>query len=88
MIVRAMIVGAMIVASTDCRSMIVGEMIVGTMIVGEMRLQCMNYTVLNVQFYIGLRSHGILEKGSWKVMEKSWNFISRCLWEPCLMLTF
>ena len=33
-------------------------------------------------FYIRLQSHVTLETWSWKVMEKSWNFISRSLWEP------
>ena len=27
--------------------------------------------------------HGKRRKLSWKVMEKSWNFIIRLLWEPC-----
>ena len=35
-----------------------------------------------VQFF-WLRIHGIPMKWSWKVMEKSWNFISEYLWEPC-----
>ena len=33
-------------------------------------------------FYIRLQSHGILKKWSWKVMEKSWNFICRYPWGP------
>ena len=34
--------------------------------------------------YNSSQSHGIIKKWSWKVMEKSWNFISRCLWEGTL----
>ena len=37
-----------------------------------------------VHFYIRSQSHGILKKWSWKVMEKSWNFICRSPWEPCV----
>ncbi len=27
--------------------------------------------------------HGKMSKGSWKIMEKSWNLIPENRWEPC-----
>ena len=30
----------------------------------------------------------IVEKWSWEVIEKSWNFVIRSLWEPCVMIVF
>ena len=59
--VKKTIVGAM-----SFGAMIVEVLIVGAMIVGAMRLPLGDYTVLNVQFYIRLRSHGVLIKWSWK----------------------
>ena len=35
-----------------------------------------------VYFYIPLRSRGLLTKWSWKIMEKSWNFICGYPREP------
>ena len=28
--------------------------------------------------------HGELLIWSWKVLEKSWNFVSKGMWEPCI----
>ena len=33
-------------------------------------------------FLFGWKVMEILKKWSWRVLEKSWNFISKCLWVP------
>ena len=68
------IVGAMIVEVLIVRAMIVGAMIVRAMIVGAMRPR--GDYVLNVQFYILLRSHGILKKMVMESHEKVMEFHS------------
>ena len=43
------------------------------------------YVMNTCDYFLCLPSwhHGKRRKLSWKVMEKSWNFISRFMWEPC-----